>query len=51
MVNKSILVVEDNELNMKLIRGLLTIGKYTILEAFDAEAGIEMFCGHHPIWY
>ena len=48
MKSKTILVVEDNELNMKLVRGLLTIGKYTILEAFDAESGIQMAHEHHP---
>jgi CheY-like chemotaxis protein len=48
MGNKSILVIEDNELNKKLIRGLLTIGKYTILETLDAEIGIQMAHEHHP---
>ena len=37
MGNKSILVIEDNELNMKLVRGLIKIGKYRMLEAIDAE--------------
>ena len=48
MSNKSILVVEDNELNMKLVRGLLQIGGYNILEATDAETGINMAREHHP---
>jgi len=48
MENKSILVIEDNELNMKLVRGLLTIGKYSIIEAFDAESGIQMARAHYP---
>ena len=38
----TVLVVEDNELNMKLIRGLLRLGKYQILEATDAETGIQI---------
>ena len=41
MTIKTILVVEDNELNMKLVRGLIKIGKYCMLEATDAESGIE----------
>ena len=36
---KTILVVEDNKLNMKLVRGLIKIGKYRMLEANDAELG------------
>ena len=42
MEQKSILVIEDNELNMKLVRSLLQIGKYTVLEAVNAEIGIQM---------
>ena len=29
---RTILVVEDNELNMKLVKGLIKIGKYRMLE-------------------
>ena len=42
MENKTILVIEDNEMNMKLIKALLTIGKYRVLEAIDAETGIQL---------
>ena len=48
MENKTILVIEDNELNMKLVRGLLTIDKYRILEAVDAEAGLNAAREHQP---
>jgi len=48
MSNKKILVIEDNELNMKLVRGLLTLGEYSILEAADAETGIKMAHKHRP---
>ena len=48
MGNKKILVVEDNELNMKLVRGLFTLSNYTMLEARDAETGILMAHEHHP---
>lgn len=43
-----ILVVEDNETNMKLVRGLLSIGRYKILEAGDAESGIALAQEHEP---
>jgi CheY-like chemotaxis protein len=42
MVLKKILVIEDNELNKKLVRDLLSIGKYHVLEAEDAEIGIKL---------
>ena len=42
MEQKSILVIEDNELNMKLVRSLLQIGKYNVLEAVNAEIGIQL---------
>jgi CheY-like chemotaxis protein len=42
MKNKVILVVEDNELNMKLVRSLLQLGHFDVLEAKDAESGIEL---------
>jgi CheY-like chemotaxis protein len=48
MENKTILVVEDNELNMKLVRSLLTMGKYNTLEAVDAEKGIQLAREHNP---
>jgi two-component system, cell cycle response regulator DivK len=48
MKNKTILVIEDNEINMKLIRAFLQIGKYRILEARDAETGIRLVREKHP---
>ncbi len=42
MKNKLILVVEDNALNMKLIKSLLQLGQFDVLEASDAESGIEL---------
>ena len=41
MNNKTVLVIEDNELNMKLVRSMLQLGHYLILEAVDAEDGIQ----------
>ena len=48
MQNKTIVVIEDNELNMKLVRGLLSMGNYDIHEAGDAESGIELARQHLP---
>ena len=45
---KTILVVEDNKLNMKLVRGLIKIGKYRMLEANDAESGIQLIREQQP---
>ena len=48
MANETVLVIEDNEMNMKLVRSLLQIGKYSVLEASDAENGIQLAREHHP---
>ena len=48
MANETVLVIEDNEMNMKLARSLLQIGEYSVLEAVDAEAGIQLAREHHP---
>jgi CheY-like chemotaxis protein len=45
---KTILVVEDNKLNMKLVRGLIKIGKYRMLEANNAESGIQLIREEMP---
>ena len=42
MKNRTVLVVEDNALNMKLVRSLLKMGKYDVMEAVDAETGIQL---------
>jgi len=42
MGKKTILLIEDNELNLKLVRSLLQLGNYNILEAIDAETGIQL---------
>lgn len=47
-MNNTILVIEDNELNMELFRDLLKIGKHRVLEAVDAETGIRLAREHHP---
>ena len=48
MASKKVLVIEDNELNMKLIRALLQRGNYQAFEAQDAETGIQMATDHKP---
>jgi CheY-like chemotaxis protein len=48
MKNQTILVIEDNKLNMKLVRGLFRMSEYKVMEAEDAETGIQMAREHHP---
>lgn len=40
MTGKTILYVEDNEMNRKIVRDLLKRTKYDLVEAFDGEAGV-----------
>jgi two-component system cell cycle response regulator DivK len=40
MSAKTILYVEDNEMNRKIVRDLLKRTKYSLVEAFDGEAGV-----------
>lgn len=48
MENKEILVIEDNQLNMKLVRSLLQLGKFKVREAMDAETGIKLAREQQP---
>jgi len=48
MADKTVLVVEDNELNMKLVKTLLEFQKYHVLAAEDAEKGLQLAHDHHP---
>jgi two-component system, cell cycle response regulator DivK len=48
MKEKTILVVEDNAMNMKLMRAVLTLGHYRMVEALDAEAGIRLAGEERP---
>ena len=48
MTNALILIVEDDEKNMKLMRHLLQYKGYRILEAMTAGAGIDLAKEHHP---
>jgi two-component system cell cycle response regulator DivK len=48
MTGALILIVEDNEQNMKLVRDVLGHVGYRTLEAGDAELGIELARTHRP---
>ena len=43
-----ILIVEDNEKNMKLVRDVLQVKGYQTLEAGNAEDGIALAQAHKP---
>ena len=40
MSGKTILYVEDNQLNRKIVRDLLKRTTYSLIEAFDGETGV-----------
>ena len=40
MSAKTILYIEDNEMNRKIVRDLLKRTKYALIEAYDGEAGV-----------
>ena len=48
MSNALILIVEDDEKNMKLMRHLLQFKGYRTLEAMTAGGGIALAKEHHP---
>ena len=47
-MTKTILIVEDNELNMKLFRDLLKAHEYETLETRDGTEALEMAREHKP---
>jgi two-component system, cell cycle response regulator DivK len=48
MAGELILIVEDNEKNLKLVRDLLLVKGYQTLEAGSAELGVELARHHTP---
>lgn len=48
MTGALVLVVEDNERNMKLVRDVLRAGGYRILEATTGETAVELATEHRP---
>lgn len=47
-VGKTVLVVEDNELNMKLFHDLLEANGYNILQTKDGMEALQIARDHHP---
>jgi two-component system cell cycle response regulator DivK len=45
---KTILYVEDNELNRKIVRDLLRRTSYRLIEAPDGEAGVQTALAERP---
>ena len=48
MDQKKILIVEDNELNMKLFHDLLEVHGYTTLQTKDGREALELARKHRP---
>jgi len=48
MDKKKVLIIEDDELNQKLVKEILRMGNYRTIEAMDAETGIQMARRHKP---
>ena len=48
MEKGTILVIEDDPKNMKLIKAVLQRGNYAVLEATTAEDGLEIARNYHP---
>ncbi|WOI52748.1 response regulator [Parvularcula sp. LCG005] len=45
---KTVLIVEDNELNMKLFHDLLEVQGYNVLKAVNGNEGFALAKAHHP---
>lgn len=48
MTGERILVVEDNELNLKLVRDVLRFAGYEVMEARTGEQGVALAAGCCP---
>ncbi len=48
MAGELILLVEDNDKNRKLVRDVLTVKGYRLLEAETGEDGVRLALEHHP---
>ena len=48
MADGPVLIVEDNDKNMKLLRDVLQASGFATLEATTAEDGIELALAHEP---
>jgi two-component system cell cycle response regulator DivK len=47
-MSKKILIVEDNEKNMKLVRDILAFQGHQVLEAVTGEQGVALALGERP---
>ena len=47
-MSKTILIVEDNELNMKLFHDLLDAHGYTTIQTMDGAEVVDLARKHHP---
>ena len=47
-MTKTILIVEDNALNMKLFDGLLQSAGYDTIQSIDGSDALELVKGHKP---
>jgi two-component system, cell cycle response regulator DivK len=48
MAGELILLVEDNDKNRKLVRDVLTVKGYRLVEAENGEDGVRLALEHHP---
>jgi len=48
METQKILIIEDNKLNLKLIRTILLISNFKVFEAENAEVGFQIIEEHRP---
>ncbi len=48
MMKKTVLIVEDNDLNMKLFNDLLEAHGYATLKTADGIEALELARAHHP---
>ena len=48
MANESILLVDDNPSNLKLVKILLELGKYELRTALNAEEALKVLTTFHP---
>lgn len=47
-MTKKILYIEDNPQNMRLVRKMLRVGGYDMLEATDGMTGVNLAVNEHP---
>jgi two-component system, cell cycle response regulator DivK len=47
-MSHSILVIDDNELNLKLAEKILTLSGYNVLVAISGEQGVDVARAHRP---